>query len=257
MEVIKLKHISNLRDLGGIKTQDNRIIRKHMLIRGKALTKLSITDITKLKSTYNLKTVIDLRCTKEINEKPDIKLENVNYLWLPVSTEGILGISHEKRIHSFDSLYLMPEPEDLYRDMILNEDCRNNIINIIKTILYLPENDFSVLFHCTAGKDRTGVITALLLSFLGVDRDIIIKDYLQTNKAFRIKANLVFIGLLLFKRDIKLSRKIRLSLLARKEFIQRTFQTIESIYGSLEDFFKESLKINQEEYERLRNRFLE
>lgn len=257
MVPIKLKHISNFRDLGGTKTEDDRTIRHHMLIRGKALTKLSKSDINKLKSEYKLKTVIDLRCSKEINEKPDIKLENVNYLWMPVSTEGILGISHEKQIHSFKSLYLMPQPEDLYKDMILDENCRNNIINILKTILYLPEEDFSVVFHCTAGKDRTGIIAALLLSFLGVNQEIIIKDYLVTNKVYRLKANMAYLGLLLAKRDIELSKKIRLSLLAKKEFILRAFTTIEELYGPIDQFFKVSLNLSDEDCIKLKNKFLE
>ena len=256
MEIIKLKHISNFRDLGGIKTQDNRTIKKHMLIRGKAITKLSKHDIAKLKSGYGIKTMIDLRCTKELKEKPETKIKDVNYLWMPVSEEGILGISHEKRIHSFKSLYMMPQPVDLYRDLVSNE-CRTNIVNILKTILYLPEDQFSVVFHCTAGKDRTGIIAALLLSFLGVDRDKIIQDYLFTNKVFRFKANIAYIGLILAKGDLALSKKIRLSLLAKPEFINASLLTLETDFGSLDTFFKESLNISDEEKEMLRNKFLE
>ena len=150
----------------------------------------------------------------------------------------------------------MPQPVDLYRDLVSNE-CRTNIVNILKTILYLPEDQFSVVFHCTAGKDRTGIIAALLLSFLGVDRDKIIQDYLFTNKVFRFKANIAYIGLILAKGDLALSKKIRLSLLAKTEFINASLLTLETDFGSLDTFFKESLNISDEEKEMLRNKFLE
>lgn len=255
MEIIKLNSANNIRDLGGTITKDGRKIKKGMLIRGRTLYKLSQKDKNKLITDYNLKTIIDLRCNKEIQEKPADIIQNTNYVKHSVSEEGILGISHEEKIHSFTSLYMMPQMEKLYVDLVSGE-CKKNIINTLKTILYFENDDYSVYYHCSAGKDRTGILTALLLSFFNVDRDLIIKDYLYTNRYMHFKAFGAFIGLTLYKRDIKLAKKIRLSLLARKEFLIAALDKLEQEYGSITDFFLKELNITPEEKIMLENKFL-
>lgn len=255
MNVIKLGHVTNVRDLGGTKTKDGRTIKEKLLLRGRVLSKHAKADINTLIKNYNLKTVIDLRCDKELNEKPDVLPKNINYLYMPLSSETVVGISHEKRIHSFTSLYMLPELKDLYHNLVCNE-CRENLVNILKTILYLPEDQFSVYFHCTAGKDRTGVVSALLLAFLGVDQDLIVQDYMFTNKTSSFKANMAFLGLVIAKLDIKLAKKVRSSLLAEKSAIIESMNTLINDYGSLDKFFEKELQISEVEKEKLRNKFL-
>ena len=98
MEIIRQKRLKNYRDLGGIRTVDGRTIKPHMLIRGTALFAPTVLGIKILKDKYNLKTIIDLRTQKELLEKPDVLIEGVEIIHMPVITEAVAGISHEKKV---------------------------------------------------------------------------------------------------------------------------------------------------------------
>ena len=256
MEIIKLKHVKNYRDLGGITTSDGRVLKPHMLIRGTTLFDPTLLGIKILKENYNLKTIIDLRTQKELLEKPDIKIDGVEILHMPVFDESVAGISHEKKVHSFKTLMMMPKMEDLYVQMVTGENL-NNIIKILTYILTLPVQKFSVVFHCTAGKDRTGVVAALLLSFLGVDRVTVMNDYLLTNKRVLFKANMAYVGLLITKGNPKLAHKIKHYFLAEPNFIKASLNQLEKDFGSLDEFFKQKLGFTEEETKKIKDKFLE
>jgi protein-tyrosine phosphatase len=256
MEIIKLKHVKNYRDLGGITTSDGRVLKPHMLIRGTTLFDPTLLGIKILKENYNLKTIIDLRTQKEILEKPDVKIDGVEILHMPVFDESVAGISHEKKVHSFKTLMMMPKMEDLYVQMVTGASL-DNVIKVLKFILTLPVQKFSVVFHCTAGKDRTGVIAALLLSFLGVDRVTVMNDYLLTNKRVLFKANMAYVGLLITKGNPKLAHKIKHYFLAEPNFIKAALNQLEKDFGSLNDFFKQKLGFTEEETKKIKDKFLE
>lgn len=255
MELIKLKHGKNFRDIGGIKTIDGKTIKLKMLIRGATLFNVTAADIKKLKQEYKVATIIDLRTKKEAEEKPDTYFEGVKYFHMPILNEALVGVSHEKKVHSMLSLKMMPPMEDMYVKMVTDE-CLENIVNILKTILTLPDEDYSVVFHCTVGKDRTGILAALILSFLGVDRELIIQDYLFSNKFTKVKARFVYLGLLIIKFSHKFAKKIKYSLLAKEIFIEAALSTLETNFGSLDNFFKEKLHFTPEEEAKIKNRFL-
>lgn len=256
MEPIALRHAHNYRDLGGLKTLDGRTLRKGMLIRGTTLSKIDDVDISHLQKKCGLKTIIDLRTKKEASEKPDKQIEGVSYFLMPVFNEAVLGISHEKKVHSLKSLEELPSMEKLYRQMVRPENLVN-ITCILKKILLMPQKDYSVIFHCSAGKDRTGVLSALLLLFLGVDRDSVIKDYLYTNRGKHIKAYLAFLGGLILKHSLSFARKLRDYLLAEKEFILAAITSVEENYGSVENYFSKELNLSGEDISRIKEKFLE
>ena len=256
MEIIRLKRLKNYRDLGGIKTADGRFIKPHMLIRGTTLFDPTVLGIKLLKEKYNLKTIIDLRTPKEFMEKPDVLIEGVEIVQMPIITEAVAGISHEKKVRSMKSLIMMPSMEELYVSMVTSESL-DNVVKVLKYILTLPLQKFSVVFHCTAGKDRTGVISALLLSFLGVDRATVIHDYLMTNSRVQIKANLAYIGLLLTKGNHKLAHKIKHYFMAEPDFIKASLNQLEKDFGSLGEFFKQKLGFSSEEEKEIKDKFLE
>lgn len=226
-----------------------------MLIRGTTLFDPTVLGIKILKDKYKLKTVIDLRTQKELLEKPDILIDGVEIVHMPVITEAVAGISHEKKVRSMKTLVLMPRMEDLYVSMVTGESLEN-VVKILRFILTLPSQKFAVIFHCTAGKDRTGVIAALLLSFLGVDRETIIRDYLLTNRHVQFKANMAYIGLLLTRGNHKLAHKIKHYFMAEPDFIKASLNRLEKDFGSLEEFFRQKLKFTEEETKKIKDKFL-
>lgn len=255
MVLIKLDHQKNFRDIGGVKTKDGKTVKTHMLIRGKTLVKLTEKDIKVLKDEYKLSSIVDLRTKKEIEELPDETMEGVKYFHMPILNESCVGVSHEKKCHSFRSLLEMPNMEDMYIKMV-TEDCLDNLVDALRLILTMPDENYSVVFHCTVGKDRTGVVAALILAFLGVDRETIIQDYIYSNKFTVVKARFVYFACLAVRFSHKFAKKVKYSLMAKKVFIESSLNTLEQDYGSLENFFLEKLNFTEEETAKIKARFL-
>ena len=255
MEIIKLRRLKNYRDLGGIKTTDGRFIKPHMLIRGTTLFDLNPVSVIRLKEQYNLKTIIDLRTHKEKLEKPDVEIDGVEILHMPIIDEAVAGISHEKKVRSMKTLLMMPPMEELYVSMVKDHSL-DNVVRVLKFILTMPAQKYALVFHCTAGKDRTGIVAALLLAFLGVDRETIMKDYLLTNKNVRLKSDLAYLGLLFTRRSHKLASKIKHYFMAEPGFINASLSQLEKDYGSLESFFKQKLGFTEKETLDIKNKFL-
>lgn len=256
METLKLSKLRNFRDLGGIETLDGRKIKKNLLIRGTTLTKLNEKDIEILTKEYNLATIIDLRTVREVEEAPDNKLQGVKYFHMPIFSDAIAGLSHEKKVRSIKSLQMMPSMEEMYIHMV-TDDCLENVVQILRKILTANKEDFTLLYHCTAGKDRTGVITSMILAFLGVDRRTIIQEYLYTNKFTKAKAKFIYFGLLLIKFRHSFAKKIKQYYIAEEDYIQSSLKSIEDSFGTIDNFYKTKVGFTEEEIEQIKNKFLE
>jgi len=168
--LIALKGAHNVRDLGGYKTADGGSTRWRSILRGDALHDLSVADIEILLG-HDLVTVIDLRNAHEIalQANPFVGHERVHYHNTPVfSALAPVEMMAEASL-SFDM-------GDRYCQAI--DNCQPAIAEVLNIIADAPEG--AVLFHCSAGKDRTGVIAALLLANAGVDEATIIEDYSLT-----------------------------------------------------------------------------
>ena len=160
--------IRNMRDLGGLRTADGRKIKPQMLIRSAHLAQAEERD------TEHISEVIDLRTPAERQESPD-RTYGCEYTPLPVFEEINAGISHEEKARE----RAIPNMEILY-GMLIDRypDAFRRIL------LRIMQHDYSkgaILWHCTEGKDRCGITTALVLEMLGVDRETIMEDYLKAN----------------------------------------------------------------------------
>lgn len=154
----------NVRELGGYINQENQILKEGRFIRSGGISELNDEDCEYLYN-YGIRTVIDLRSESERSAKPD-RLNNYkdvkNYAF-SLSEDAEPGKMQTITAISMDQLYCR----------ILDKS-QKMIGDILKIML---ASKGSVLFHCTAGKDRTGVIAMLLLKLADVDEETIINDY--------------------------------------------------------------------------------
>jgi protein-tyrosine phosphatase len=172
---VELDGSHNFRDLGGYQLADGRRIREGRLFRADGLANLSDHDIEVIDG-LGIRTVIDLRSSTELDERGRFPVERhpVSFHHLPI----IDATWAETDMPQFDD-NAEGAVEFLvwaYRDML--EAGGDRFAHAIK-VLALPGMTPAV-FHCAAGKDRTGILAALILGGLGVDDDVIADDYALT-----------------------------------------------------------------------------
>lgn len=255
---IHLKSLPNTRDLGALSTEDGRLILPKRLIRSGSLYHASLSDQDVLQNEYHLKEVIDFRTKAEILEKPDIVMEGVKYTEIPILDDETMGISQSgslpEMIIKFDQVpdtYIHKQ----YRNFIRDPFCVKQYALFIDTLLHHEEG--AVLWHCSAGKDRAGVGTAILLSALGVPRKTIREDFLKTNLYMEEEMqHMVRYLETMTIVDSSIMDKVRLLYKVKGEYLDTVFETIEEDYGTVERFLKKALYLTPKAVEALRNKYL-
>ena len=160
--------ICNMRDLGGMKTKDGKIIRPGMLMRSAQLSEAEGDDLK------GVSEVIDLRTPKERLEAPDQTWYS-SYSPMPIFETIMPGISHEDELTGRS----IPDMTKLYEKLM--KECADTFRDVLLEIMNHDYDSGAVLWHCTEGKDRCGMTSALVLEMLGVSREFIMEDYLKTN----------------------------------------------------------------------------
>lgn len=154
----------NVRDLGGYTTEDGRVTRWGRVVRAGNLDKVTAAGQQTL-IDYGVKTIIDLRDLQEVTDYPDVFAVStvVRYQHLPIARDGYSG--------GYMTL------KELYCNYF--DGFQPSIGMIVGAI---AESEPGVLFHCFAGKDRTGMIAALLLGVVGVSDEVVAEDYALTSE---------------------------------------------------------------------------
>jgi protein-tyrosine phosphatase len=173
---IKLEGAFNVRDLGGLATDDGRSLTPGLVYRGDALRSLTDEDKRTLTEDLGIKTIIDLRTVEEAGGDG---LEDARIF--PRLTVFNFSIVPEGRIgrEPFPS----NDPEKLAERYLENLEegmtaTRDALVQISASVA----QGRPVLFHCQAGRDRTGLLSGLLLKAVGVSDDEIIADYVASNR---------------------------------------------------------------------------
>jgi len=182
----------NLRDLGGIPFEGGVVLTGVFLRSGK-LSILTGAECAELCAKYRINCVIDLRTPSESAEFPDPLPDHVEYLQIPVLKDAAVGITHETgsdpmtvirnlRKHPERLKKMIPDFKKLYTEMVTDDYCRGQLDKAVATLKANAEKGRCTLFHCTAGKDRTGIVSMALLKSYGVSDEEIIRDYMRTNR---------------------------------------------------------------------------
>ncbi len=254
------KKPKNLRDLGGIRTVDGRTVRHGMLYRSSYLYKLSEADAELLHDSIGLSTVVDLRSPSELAEKKDTLPKDVKYIHLPpLNDEQNPSVNRKNRLGILKGIMAKEggakkHLSDIYRLMITQKESLDAFGELMA--LLSDKNNASVLWHCTQGKDRTGIATSVVLMALGVDRDEIMRDYMKTNRSCFFKNLLIFIGVSIATFSIRTAYSLDLLLSARKFFLEAAFDEIDKVYGGTEGFLKNGIGLQDADIARLREIYL-
>jgi protein-tyrosine phosphatase len=166
---VVFESVFNVRDLGGLPTADGGTIRPGRLFRGDGVHRLDGDDLDRARA-LELRTVVDLRTAGEIERSTRFPRDRYPVEWhnLPIL----------ERMWSEDDLVATTGAVDFLRDRYLDM-LRSGAASIAR-IVELVADGTPLLFHCAAGKDRTGVVAAILLSLAGVSHDEIAGDYHAT-----------------------------------------------------------------------------
>ena len=153
----------NHREIKLHNTQNSRFVgNKYGIIRSDEVSSFTDEDISLLLK-YNIKNIIDLRSNKEVFKRPFVNTNSLNYYHIPLHENGVLPCDGSKTAEFYFQIAKTEKP----------------VYKVLKTI---ADADCGVIYFCRSGKDRTGIITALLLSLCGFSDEYISADYAETEK---------------------------------------------------------------------------
>lgn len=252
---IALEGAINVRDLGGYKTEDGKTIKPHRLIRSAELYTITGNDIAKLKKTYQLKQIVDFRTDSEVDKKPDPPIQNVKNIHDSVMKDNGASTSTEDLIKSLSK---MDNPDSFLieanKSFVTDENSRKAYKKFFDILLENKEG--AVLWHCTAGKDRAGFGTALVLSALGVPKDKVMEDYLLSNK-YRADENEKAVQAVLAEtKNQQAADGMKAVMEVRESYLNAAFDEIDKKYGSLDAFLKEGLGLTKSDINKLKSMYL-
>lgn len=263
---IAFEKLQNTRDLGQFVTVEGQRIKPRRLLRSGSLNDLNLEDRAILQNDYQLRTVIDLRTQTERDGEPDSKISHVAYHWIPILDEDTIGISQEK-CSSMDgmsqlAIFLMQENFDVkqymvqtYRHLIASAYSRGQYRKFFDILLSAPE-DGALLWHCSAGKDRAGIATALVLYALGVAPDTIEEDYLATNTFYTESINKL-IAVLTEKAGTKdIIPQVYAFFSVAPEYLDAVLRIIQTEFGGMDVFLEQEMGLDAEKRQALRTKFL-
>ncbi|MBL1079714.1 tyrosine-protein phosphatase [Nocardia sp. 2] len=219
-----LRNVVNARDAGGYQTTDGRTVRTGLVFRTGDLSKAGDADLAELTS-LNVRAVHDLRTSYEqqllgVDKVPAGATEY---------HDDVIGQAPPQVMAS-----TLSAGTDLYRAFITAPGASEAFANVLRDIAYNPGG---VLFHCTAGKDRTGWTAAVLLTILGVDRDTVTYDYLLSNYYRNATDGDMMNGV-------------------TKAALDSAFDQANQSYGSFDNYVRDGLKLSADDITALKTKLL-
>ncbi len=251
---LPLRGAHNVRDLGGYNTVGGRRLKRGMLYRADGLHRLTRHDIRRMQK-LDLRTAVDFREEREYRRKPDRLPNGVRQLWVPIDVGGA-ELRQEVRaaISGTGSGDLSDVMVRVGRELVNGHTpaYRSWLHDMVTEDDALPQ-----IFHCTAGKDRTGLASALLLRILGVPPETVFDDYELSNLYLtkltkRVIRHIRLISL--FRGDANTVRPI---LVADRRYLEASFEAIDAGWGGFDRYVEHGLGLDGAAIEALETRLLE
>jgi len=240
---LPLAGASNFRDLGGYAALDGRRVRWRRLFRSDHLAALTDHDARTL-AALGLARAVDFRGEQERAAQP-YALSAVRYRAVPIEPTVVRRYrelaARGERLDAAGAEQLMVE---IYRGFVADDAPQ-----LTEFFEQLLADDAPLVFHCTAGKDRTGYAAALLLLALGVPRDAVMQDYLLTNRLYRKPPP---------PGDDAATRAVHDVIWSvRAGYLQTALDAMEREHGGVQGYLRQRLKLTEAARQRLAALYLE
>ena len=251
-----MRTLVNFRDIGGYKGIDGREIKYKKLLRSGEVRNLSDEDKNILINDYKLKKIIDFRSDDEVKNAPNDTLNGVEYQQINImgelsgNTSGSEDMVNNSKIKSATEIM-----KEIYVNLATDKNSQKAYRKFLNEVKSLEEG--SLLFHCFAGKDRTGFGALLIMKILGVKDDDIFEDYLKTNE-LRREANKIIIEELeksgATKENIdNVTQLMEVDI----SYLEEAYNSIIKNYSSFDNYLKNVLNVDDEAALTFRNLYLE
>lgn len=261
---LTIGELRNARQLGGYIGVDGRKVKDGLLIRTEGLDGLSEEAAAEVAERYAVSNVVDFRMGYERKQAADQEIPGAQNEWISVYEMDMTdpeNVALMKRISEVDGA-LQKSVEyaktgklaSLYTEILLSERGQKGYARFFDILL---EADGAVIWHCTYGKDRTGVAAALVLYALGVDEDTIMQDFLLTNTVYQQDIARLEAGLKASGYDDAVVGEAQAMAGVKGEYLQAALDAVKREYGSVEDYIHNQLGVSDEKLQQLRDKYLE
>ena len=269
-QFLPVQGIVNARDLGGYVMQDGRKVRDGLLLRSAHLAEATDADLQYL-SQLPTAAVIDMRKEDEKKGKVDRTVPGAKYVPLQIDATGNAAAGMTEKEKKKFTGHKKFEVKKIIVAAAFNKKAQEVAREMYPILLFKPESQAqfaaffrhvlaaekgAVLYHCSQGKDRTGIASALLLAALGADRETIVADFDATNKVYEadVKKYTVLVRLLGGK-DEQVA-VVRAFLGCNTDNFIQALDRIDREYGSLDAYLHGPMGLSDEDIQTLRARYL-
>lgn len=233
---LKLTGASNFRDLGGYVGRGGRTVRWRRLFRSDHLAALTSDDVAVL-ARLGVGRVCDFRGNSE-RASMECALPGVVVHSLPIEPTVVQGmkdiLGSGKPVTVAETVHLM---QQTYRAFV-----HDNSPRFAELFAHLLDSDVPLVFHCTAGKDRTGFAAALILLALGVARPVVMQDYLLTNELFQMPE---------ITPGLASPEVLDVLWHVQEGFLDAALHVVEADFGGMQSYLEQALGLGCNEQERL------
>lgn len=257
--------IINFRELGGIKNSHGQKVKDQLIFRSGNLS-FETQELDGMLSPLDIARVYDLRSQGELITSPYRLPEHIIYKHQPILPDidrdleklGLVYPGSKDMAdldvdldYSLDKLSFLGEfMMKIYRQMGESPQVFGPIIKDMIDV------EGAVLYHCSAGKDRTGVLSAMILLGLGVDQNQIMENYLLSNKYREKEVNRELDKLSELVGDERVVDKVRDMLIVKEDFLATTLEAVNT-HASFEDYARDKMGLEEKDLMALRDKYLD
>ncbi|MFP7238201.1 tyrosine-protein phosphatase [Bacillus altitudinis] len=248
---IQFSKLANFREVGGLQTTDQMVIKQGMIYRSADLSRLTKQDILTF-STLGIQTICDLRTSSERKSHPPKIMEHDKIVHIPMQPDSMMPSKwtmFRMLIAEGKSLSFTPIMKDVYQSMLYE---RKKEIQQLFTLLS-DEKNYPLMLHCTSGKDRTGFLSALIQLAAGVPVHTVLSEYMRSNEGVKIlvKRQERFVRMMSLYRVSK--EQIQPLLGVQQDYLEDVLNEMMDTYGNAERYLLEACDVPKDQLLKMKN----